>query len=489
MTDAAQVHWYEGMFLLPQQMQAAERHGLRQLYRSHKWDLHYDWGLRAVELDVAALANARCAVRALKARLRDGTLVSVPEDGSLGAADLKPAFQVADSVTVFLAVPRLSLGRANVRAPQAAPAGAAPSPDGDKEADRPRYLLANEEIEDENVRDNPQTVPVRLLNFKLLLSTEDHAGYEVLPLARVTRPATAEAAPQLDRAYIPPLLACDAWPVLAADILQAIYHRIGKKIELRAGQVVSRGITFDSRAGEDPLIFSQLHALNEAYALLGTLAFADGIHPLPAYLELCRLVGQLAIYSAARKAPELPRYDHDDLGGCFYRVKQYLDELLGEVEELTYQERDFEGQGLRMQVALEPAWLEPAWEMFVGVESPLPPEEAVVLLTKAGQLDMKIGSAQRVDDIFEYGAAGLKFTHSARPPRALPARPGLVYLEVNRGSQQQEWQNVQKSLTLAVRLNQNRVVGNIQGQRTLTIKTGSRTTTMRFTLFLVAREG
>jgi type VI secretion system protein ImpJ len=491
MTNAAQVHWYEGMFLLPQQMQAAERYGLRQLHRSHKWDVHYDWGLRVVELDVAALANARCVVRSLKARLRDGTLVAVPEDGSLGAVDLKPAFQAADSVTVFLAVPRLHLGRPNARAPEAAPpAGAAAAPEGgNKEAGQPRYLLTNEEIEDENVRDNPQTVPVRLLNFKLLLSTEDHSGYEVLPLARVTRPVTAEAAPQLDRAYIPPLLACDAWPVLAADILQTVYHRIGKKIELRAEQVVSRGITFDSRAGEDPLIFSQLHALNEAYALLGTLAFAEGIHPLPAYLELCRLVGQLAIYGAARKAPDLPRYDHDDLGGCFYRLKQYLDELLGEVEELTYQEREFEGQGLRMQVTLEPQWLEPAWEMFVGVDSPLPTDEAVLLLTRPGQLDMKIGSAQRVDDIFEYGAAGLKFTHSERPPRALPTRPGLVYLQVNRGSQQQEWQNVQKSLTLAVRLNQNRVVGNIQGQRTLTVKTGSRTTTMRFTLFLVPREG
>jgi type VI secretion system protein ImpJ len=490
MTEIARVHWYEGMFLLPQQMQAAERFGMRQLYLSHKWDLHHDWGLRAVELDVAALGNFRCAVRSLKARLRDGTLVAVPEDGTLAAADLKPGLQQADSVTVYLAVPRLHLGRPNVREPEAAPAGPAPAPaEAAKEAGHARFVLANEEIEDENVSDNPQPVPVRLLNFRLLLSTEDHSGYEVIPVARVEKSAAAEGAPRLDRAYIPPLLACDAWPVLAADILQAVYHRIGKKIDLRAGQVVSRGINFDSRAGEDPLIFTQLHVLNEAYALLGTLAYAEGIHPLPAYLELCRLVGQLAIFSQARKAPELPRYDHDDLGGCFYRVKQYLDDLLGEVEEPTYQEREFEGQGLRMQVDLEPQWLEPAWEMFVGVDSPLPAEQSVLLLTKPGQLDMKIGCAQRVDDIFEYGAAGLKFTPSARPPRALPSRPGLVYLQVSRESQQQEWQQVQKTRTLAVRLNQNRVVGNIQGQRELKIKTGSQTTTMRFTLFLVPREG
>ncbi len=484
MTDRV-VHWYEGMFLLPHMMQLTERYGLRQLYQSHKWDLYHDWGLRGLELDGAALANYRFAVRALRARLKDGTLVCVPDDGSLTALDLKPAFQESDSLTVYLAVPRLDLTRANVRDPQADG-----HPATGREAALTRYLIETEEIEDENVSDNPQPVPVRLLSFRLLLSTEDHGGYEVLPLARVAKPAGDGVPPQLDRTYIPPLLACDAWPVLAADILQAVYHRLGKKIDLRAGQVVSRGITFDSRSQEDPLIFTQLRILNEAYALFGTLAFADGIHPLPAYLELCRLVGQLAIFSAGRKTPELPRYDHDDLGGCFYRVKQYLDDLLQEVEELSYKERPFEGQGLRMQVSLEPQWLEPAWEMFVGVDSPLDPEQCVQLLTWAGELDMKIGSAQRVDDIFELGAAGLKFSHTERPPRALPVRPGLIYFQVSRESQQQEWKNVQKSLTLAIRLNQNGIVGNIQGQRVLTIRSGGvRTTTMRFTLYLVPREG
>ncbi len=486
MTDTIRVHWYEGMFLLPQQMQAAERFGLQQLYLSHKWDLHYDWGLRAIELDVAALANYRCAVRSLKARLRDGTLVSVPEDGALGAVDLKPGFQRSSTVMVFLAVPRLHLGRSNVRE-VAAVAPGPESADGAKEAGLMRFVLTNEEIEDENISDNPQSVPVRLLNFRLLLSTDDKSGYEVIPIARVTRPATAEATPQLDRTYIPPLLACDAWPVLTADILQAIYHRIGKKIDRLAGQVVSRGITFDSRSGEDPQMLALLHVLNEAYALLGTLVYAAGIHPLPAYLELCRLVGQLAIFTTARKTPALPRYDHDDLGGCFYRVKQYIDDLSW--EEVTYQEREFIGEGLRMQVALEPQWLEPAWQMFVGVDSPLATEECVRLMMRPGQLDMKIGSAERVDDIYDRGAAGLKFTHNARPPRVLPSRAGLVYFQVNRSSQQQEWQHVQQSLTLAVRLNQNRMTGNIQGQRTVTIKTGSQTTTMRFTLFLVPGDG
>src|SRR5262249_7496967 len=161
------------------------------------------------------------------------------------------------------------------------------------------------------------------------------------PIARIEKSPRAEAVPQLDKAYIPPLLGCDAWPILANGILQTAYDRIGKKIELLANQVVANNISFDSQAQGDPQIFAQLRVLNESSALLGMLVFAQGIHPLHASLELCRLVGQLAIFGATRRPPELPRYDHDDLGGCFYRVKQHLDALLDILVEPAYKERPF----------------------------------------------------------------------------------------------------------------------------------------------------
>jgi type VI secretion system protein ImpJ len=124
----------------------------------------------------------------------------------------------------------------------------------------------------------------------------------------------------------------------------------------------------------------------------------------------------------------------------------------------------------------------------VGVQSPLKAEDCIRLLTKAGQLDMKIGSSARVDEIFDRGSAGLKFTPSPSPPRALPSLADLVYFQVSRESQQAEWQHVQKSLTLAIRLNPQRIIGTIQGQRILTIKTSGQPTTMQFTLYLVPRE-
>lgn len=470
------VYWHEGMFLRPHHFLAAQAHWADQAHRGEKWDHHHDWGLRSIALDLEALANSRIVVRSLKARLRDGTLIAIPEDGMVPPLEIKAAFGRDNTVTAFLALPVANAARANA------------STDGAGAAEWARYVVATQEVPDENTGANPQPVQFRRPNFRLLTSGQDQAGYDVLPIARFVKSPRAEATPQLDETYLPPMLACDAWPPLREGILQALYDRVGKKVEALATQVVSRGITFDSQAQGDPLIFAQLRDLDEAYPVLGALAFAEGVHPLWAYVELCRLVGRLSIFGATRRPPALPRYDHDDLGGCFYAAKRQIDAMLDVLVEPEYKEQPFIGAGMRMQVALEPAWLESAWQMYIGVLSPLDPEATIRLLTKPGQLDMKIGSSDRVDAIFRLGQAGLRFAHTPRPPRALPAMQGLIYFQVNRESEQAEWQNVQRSLSLAIRLNENLIAGNIQGQRSLAIRSEGQTTTLQFTLY-VAPEG
>jgi type VI secretion system protein ImpJ len=89
---------------------------------------------------------------------------------------------------------------------------------------------------------------------------------------------------------------------------------------------------------------------------------------------------------------------------------------------------------------------------------------------------------------------GLEFTHAVQPPRVLPSLPGLTYFQINREAQQSEWQEVQKSLTLAIRVNQHRLAigptGNLDGQRSLDLKPHGTTaaTSMQFTLYLVAHS-
>lgn len=469
------VHWHEGMFLWPQHMQLAERFLFAEMHVAQRWDVHYGWGLRSLDLDEGALANHRFVIRSLEGRLRDGTLVALPEAGRLGALELKDAFARNNELTVYLGLPHLHAGSPNVQDPRT------PTSAG---GEATRYLAEDMELEDENGAE-PQPVSIRLLNVRLLHSSQDLTGYEVIPLARIAKSAEAEAIPKLALTYIPPVLACDAWQPLQAHILQAIYNYVGQKIEALSSQVVSRGIAFGTHSADDALLLGQLHALNSAYASLNVLAFADGIHPLLAYLELCRLVGVLAIFHDTRRPPELPRYDHDDLGGCFYRVKQYIESI--KIHQPTYEERSFKGEGQRMQVELEKAWLEPLWEMYVGVKSDLPRADVIQLLDRRGRLDMKIGSSLKVDEIYHGGKAGLEFTAIGRPPRDLPADVKVAYFQINRDSQREEWENVRQSLKLAIRLNEARATVD-QGQRTVQIREGGQTTPFAFTLYLVPRS-
>ena len=459
------------MFLRPHHFQTEQRHWLAAIARNSKWDDHYNWGLRSFQLDAEALANHRCSIHSLSARLRDGTIVSIPEDGVLPEIELKEALEEAPQLTVYLALPTVDLAKSNASVGES--------------SQTQRYLVDSQELEDENTGVNPQPIQVRRLNFKLLLSTQDHTGFEVLPIARIERSARTDAAPQLDASYIPPILVTDAWQALEIGILRSLYNRIGKKIEVISNQIVSQGLSFESNAQGDSILLHQLHLLNRAFCRLRVLAFAQGVHPIDGYVELCNLVGDLSIFGPARRPPELPLYDHDDLGGCYFRVKQYLDDLLDLLVEPVYKERPFIGVGMRMQVALEPAWLEPNWQMYIGVHSTLSSEECVRLLTTPGQFDMKIGSSSRVDAIFRMGRAGLKFEYQPIPPRTLPAQPGLIYFVIRRESQDEEWQHVQRSFTLALRFNENFIAGAVQGQRTLNIKVGTMTVPMQYTLYVV----
>lgn len=471
MLSSNAVHWYEGMFLSPHHFQAFEQHQFQQNHRGDIWIQRHHWGLRSIDLDLDALTNSRLVVRSLEARLRDGSSIAIPSDGQLPILDLRHAMADRQNLTIYLAVPLLVSGQSNV---------------ADTPTSTARYLVENLEIEDQNSGSNQQTIQIRRLNLRLLHDGDNHAGYETLPIARIRRSDRGEAVPQLDETYIPPLLSCDAWQPLQAKLLQRIYDRLGRKLDLLASQIVSRKISFDSRGQGDQQLLEQLRAINECYPTIQLVAFTPGTHPSVAFHELARTIGKLAVFGAMRRPPEMPAYDHDDLAGCFWRQKQYIDALLDAVVEPDYRERHFEGAGLRMQVDLEPSWLEGSNKLFVGVESSLPPQQIDRLLTRG--LDMKIGSSDKVVELYRLGQAGLKFNYASHPPRALPALPGVSYFEIDRESQPTQWEQVKHSLTLAIRLNENLIVSDIEGQRRLTIRVDGQSTTLQFTLYVVPNE-
>jgi type VI secretion system protein ImpJ len=468
------VHWYEGLFLRPQHFQAAERYWTEVLHTSEHYDHHYQYGLRRFEFSAEAIGNYQFQVLACEARMRDGTLLSLDAGQQLDRLDLRPAFATESSVRVYVGVPKLVLGRDNV--------GPATS------RGMHRFGEQKQAVQDESLGGNDQELEFRALNARLLLGTQELEGYEVLPIAQVQRASEKEAAPQLDLRYIPPLLAVDAWPPLREGIVRAIYDRVGKKNEVLSEQVINRGIGLASQEPGDLERLLMLTELNQASGTLGAWAFAEGIHPLPAYVELCQLVGQLAIFGTQRRLPDLPRYDHDDLGRIFYHVKAQIELLLDTVRDYEYEQRFFVGESKGMRVAIEPKWLHADWQWFVGVQRGGLTDKECLALLSAGGLDWKLGSARQVDALFQYGAEGLQLTPLPQAPRALPPRGDWSYYEVSR--QNAAWNDVLETQTLAMRLKDTLIANRdrLLGERKLAVALGDRQAELQFALFAVPRR-
>lgn len=458
------IHWAEGLFLRPQHFQTAERNLGEQIRLSEDWNVSYSYGIRRIEIDEDALANWRLVLRTCHIRLHDGSHVRFPEDANLSPTDLpKNAFDRQDRVMVYLGIPQLKLGRNN-----------AEHSGGDLST---RYLVDSVEIEDENQAGNSQMLEVRWTNARLLIGDDHLSGYEALPVMRLRRGTMAEAPPEIDPEYIPPVLACDAWPILKNEIVDAIVNQVGSRVESLKRAMFDRNVAFESGHREDLEIIFKLHALNSALGYLWNLPVVKGIHPLTAYMELCRVVGMLAIFWPERRMPEVPRYDHDDLGGCFYAVKRLLQETGAKGPEVV--KRLFTGAGLQMQVRMEREWLEPNWVFFIGVESKLSYNEVVNLLR--GELNMKVGSSRQVDTTFLKGQSGVRLNPEPEPPRALPGR-NWAYWKVDRTSH--AWKDVEDTLSLGVRINDTQVEGRIDGAQEVLIKTNDgRPIKMTFALF------
>ena len=482
------VHWYEGAFLRPHHFQAADRYWSDSIKTSSRFDNPHNYGLVSIDFSREALANHQFEIRSVQARLRDGTIIDLgvgEEPDRIVIAShlqeinavnksLEDAFERESTIRVYLAVPKMRLGRGNV--------GSSDS----ENASSLRYLETEVSLPDESWGGEEQEIQLRRLNVQLLVSTQDLSGYELLPIAQIKRASEGESAPQLDVSFIPPLLAIDAWPYLSRDIVRGIFDIIGQKIEVLSQQVINRGIGLDSRDPGDAERLLMLGQLNSAYAALSILAFDRGVHPRVVYVELCRIVGQLSIFRPERRVAEFQPYDHDNLYEIFMDVRLRIEALINAVRDYEVQQRYFVGVGLGMQVALEPRWFNSDWQWFIGVDKGELTQRECLELLSAGQLDWKLGSSRQVEFLFKQRSMGVALTPVDRAVRALPGRADWVFFEVPR-QDTPAWRDVQETQTLAMRLKDSLIANldRLQGQQTLVVSALGRKISLKFALFAV----
>lgn len=461
------IYWGEGVFLRPQHFQYSDRAHHAQAALSNRWENPHDYGLHQFELDRDSLANWRVSVAACQLRLPDGTALRVPEDAHLAAVPIpRELFPSASArVKVYLGIAELKNGANNSE---------------DESADAStRYMTREVSIADENAAESSEPIQTRVLNPKILIGDDAARGYDCVPVMQLRLGATAEAPPEIDPEYIPPVISIDASPQLTSW-LRSICDQFGAESQRLSQQIKDRGVAFSSGHREDLEMISRLQAVNASLGGLSHLPTVRGLHPFPIYNEFCRAVGQTAIFKGSRAFPQIPPYDHDNLFTCFKRVYDLL--TIGEEKKADYVRQPFSADGLLMTVRLQQEWLQPDWAFYIGVECELASEDVRQLLSEAA-LGMKVGSAEEVDAIFRRGLLGIQILPVSDPPRVFP-RKNWHYYRVNRDL---AWGRVESSLNLGIRFNERDVEQQIQGENRIDVRNriSNSTNSMAFSLFAI----
>lgn len=478
------VNWSEGMFLCPQHFQASDKHWHEVVARNGQLNHGYHYGVRKLEFSVDALATGHVAITACEARFKDGALavVTPDEDVRFDFSDDRPtgmsvmqALKAHKKVRVFLAASAPTQSGANVAS------------DGSEDKGAARFVQFEKSTVDDATGADSLPVDYRKLNLRVLLSTDDQAGYELLPIFQV-RSNKETGKPEVDPNYFPPVLAIEAWPPLGVKVVRRIFERINGRADELADDIINRKISFSSHEAGDLERMLLLHTLNEAIGSLTCLSFANGVHPFVAYRMLCELVGRLSIFGSDRRIPDVPQYNHDDLARIFHWVQYAIEGLAYDRSRDAYDQEFFVGQGPGLQVGLKKEWFDKSWEWYVGARPKNFEEEECKNLFKKHKVDWVLGASNEVAAMYRKKKPGVELAEAKKPPRVLPATDGWVYFKVIRDST--AWNDLKKNYDMAIRLNPTliREVDKLQGKRRLEVVVDGEFLAMEFAVFAINKS-
>ncbi|KLJ01986.1 type VI secretion system baseplate subunit TssK [Luteimonas sp. FCS-9] len=407
----SKVFWGEGLFLRPQHFQRQDAYHEARLHELAQ-SLHpHAWGLRRVRIDRQGLAHGTLRMLEVSAVFPDGEGLDAPAHDtlpeSLSLADLPDGVA---ATTVHLALPLLREHGGNSHA-------------GDTQA-ATRFVQQN--LATPDLFTDAAEADLAYLRKSVRLLTDDapRDAYVSLPVARIRR--TSTGAFEVDETFVPPSLQIAASPGVHMQ-LRALLDSLHAKVDALYGlhrQPSQHIIEF--RSG-DIASFWLLHTASSAFATLSHLFQHPGLHPERLHQELLRLAGGLLTFSRKYALDDLPHYDHAQPEAGFEQLFSMVRELLDTVISARY-----------FQIALSE--IKPSFHLgridsqridddsafYIAVAADMPAQE----LIQSVPVRFKVGAPDDVEKCVLSALPGVKLTHAAQVPAAIPVRPGSHYFAV-----------------------------------------------------------
>jgi type VI secretion system protein ImpJ len=424
----AQIHWHEGVFLLPHHLQRLQKSVFDGLGAERKLGWAYPYGIVESRLSPDDLEAMRLRFDKLRVIMPSGLEVNFPENAELPSLDIKQAFATSGgSFYVLLGVPLWFDRRANtVEAGQ----------NGDSRV-KVLYRTAETELADENTGENAKPVMVRRVNARLLLEHEDPSDMEVIPLLRIVRGVGEQIGiPRQDPEYIGPCLLVSGSPVL-----RELVRDLASQVQASRGELVVQltraGFSLENLRGLQFEQMLRLRTLNRFAARLPSLAEAPAIAPFPIYLELRELLGELAALYPDRDEFEAAAYDHDNPFPAFSELSSKIRSLLRGAVAPSFIRVAFEDVAGAITAALEDQHFSLPNEYFIGIKTGEDPRALARLVEDADKFKLMPRS------LANRAVRGVMLKEERFAPLELPAQSGLYYFRLMRTESARSWNQIQ----------------------------------------------
>jgi type VI secretion system protein ImpJ len=413
MTHAARVLWGEGLFLRPQHFQQQDAYHDSRLNDAARQMQPFGWGVRNLRLDAEALAAGVLSIQALSLVFPDREPFAAPAADPLPEAlQLSSLPDLPDVFMVYAGMAPMRSAGGNIRL--------------DAGSERRSSRFAVQEADCHDLFTEAALAPVSLLQRQVRLLTDRQSleGWITVPIARLRRSQTGGF--EQDHSYIPPLTQIAASMALQAQLrrlldmlqakvsaLQGLHREPGKHVvEFRSGDIAS---------------FWLLHTANSAYATLLHFHQHPQLPPERLFHDLLGLAGGLMTFAKTHTLADLPTYQHDSLTEGFAR----LDDIIRSLLETVISTRVLRVALMEARPAfwagrLESDKIDSNTRFYLSVTSSLPAAE----LIDNAPTRFKLGAPDDVDKLVLSAMPGVRLTHAAQVPSAIPVRPGCFYFEL-----------------------------------------------------------
>ena len=401
------VFWGEGLFLRPQHFQQQDAYHETRL-RDMVGSLHpYAWGVRQSRFDLQSLSSGTLRLLDASVVFPDGEPYQAPQPDALpeplSLGDLPAGVQ---ATTVYLALPLLRSDGGNC---------------GNGNEGATRFSQDNRATPDLFTDADPAELGYLRKSVRLLTEEDPRDAYSALPIGRVRRTSTGSF--ELNENFVTPSLTVSASPALLLQ-LRRLLDAMQAKVDALFGthREVSQHIV-EFRSG-DIASFWLLHTSNSAFAALSHLFRHPGLPPERLFQELARVAGSLMTFSKAYTLADLPVYQHSAPEAGFATLFRIIRELL----DTVISERYFSIALTEVKPSfhlgrIDSQRIDAHAAFYLGVAADLPGPE----LIQSVPTRFKVGAPDDVDKCVLSALPGVKLTHAAQVPAAIPVRPGTQY--------------------------------------------------------------